>query len=246
MDLKGKHILVLSPESSSASWVKKIQAAGGRAIAFPTIDIKGVELSQNALEEGQKLLCECDWIIFLSQQAVNYLPLSWHLVIQQYPPNVTAIGPATQAALLEKGISTTVNFPGGSTSETVLEEAPFQANRIQQRTIALLTGEGGRTILFDVLTERGAIVHRLPVYRRVLPIRPKLTLEQLLMWGVNVICVTSAEALENLLLMTEPNAHPFLKSQFVLVLSERLKNHSKQMGFEADKINLFRRDFLAG
>lgn len=240
MDLKGKCVLILSPEASSASWVRKIEQREGQAILFPTIEIERIEFEEAALEAGITKLSAADWVIALSQQAIHALPPSWRAIIQQNRPNLTAIGPATRAALLEMGVSTTIDFPDGSTSETLLDAASFQANEIQGRRIVLLSGEGGRTTLLEVLTERGAIVDKLPLYRRILPIKPKLTLDRILMWGVNVICVTSAETLENLLLLTESNAHPFLKSQFVLVLSERLKTHAIQMGFKADQIDMFK------
>lgn len=246
MDLKGKRILVLSPETSSASWIEKIQAAGGEAIPFSTIEIESIAPKQSALDEGIKLLSQCDWVIALSQQAIHYLPSNWRLILKQRQCHITAIGPATDAALHAADIATTISFPAGSTSETILETALFQANQIQGRSIVLLAGEGGRTTLVDGLTQRGAIVHKLQTYRRVLPIKPKLTLERLLILEINTICVTSGEALENLLLLTELNAHNFLKSQFVLVLSDRLKTHSMQMGFEAEKINIFTFDSLAG
>lgn len=232
MDLSGKRILLLSPDSTQREGINRIKAQGGMGFSFSTIDIEPVSFDVASNAASLELLATCDIVIWTSQQAVHHLPEAWWPALEQRHAHMICIGPTTGAALQSMGFYNAYTFPQGSTSETMLASNSLQQDIIRRKRVVVMSGEGGRTVLSDALKSRDAIVHKLAVYRRVLPKKPKLTLQQLMAWKINTLYVTSAEALDNLMLLTEVSAYPHLKSITIFALSHRLKARASMLGFK--------------
>jgi uroporphyrinogen-III synthase len=232
MDLSGKRILLLSPDSAQPEGIKKIKVQGGEGFSFSTIDIEPVNFDEGVNLACLELLGACDLVIWTSQQAVHHLPESWWPALAQRHAHMICIGPTTGAALQSMGFYNAYTFPQGSTSETMLASNSLQQHIVRHKRVVVMSGEGGRTVLSDVLKSRGALVHKLAVYRRALPEKPKLTLQQLMDWKINTLYVTSGEALDNLILLTEVSAYPHLTSLTVFTLSHRLKARAAMLGFK--------------
>lgn len=128
----------------------------------------------------------CDWIVFLSEQAVAHgLP-----AVQRLPwfsgAGVLAVGERTAAVLAARGVQAQV--PEEPTSEGLLALPALRT--LTGRRVLVVAGEGGRSLLTEELTSRGADVRRLACYRRV-SVRD---LEQNVL-GCEAVIAASAEGL---------------------------------------------------
>lgn len=139
-----------------------------------------------------------------------------------------AVGAATAEAL-HRLLGVRVRIPppeaGEDTSEALLTLRSLQ--RLDNERALLVAGEGGRTLLADTLTERGARMARLAVYRRLL-IPPPPALHQRLSTGdYQALVVSSGEILEHLARWCSPAA----LNQPLIVSSTRLATLAGELGF---------------
>ncbi|KUM39610.1 uroporphyrinogen-III synthase [Pseudomonas sp. EpS/L25] len=109
-----------------------------------------------------------------------------------------AVGAATAAVLDDYGLP--VHYPEREDSEGLLA-LPALADALQrpEPEVLLLRGEGGRDLLVDGLTARGARVEVLELYRRQCPeYAPGLILETLAAERLNAIMVSSGQGFAHL------------------------------------------------
>ncbi|NGO88916.1 MAG: uroporphyrinogen-III synthase [Halomonas sp.] len=139
-----------------------------------------------------------------------------------------SVGRSTASALHDQlGVRVHVPPPqrGEDTSEALLSLASLA--RLDHQRVLLVAGEGGRTLLADTLTERGACVTRLAVYRRVYQ-PPSAAMQQCLANGhYRALIVTSGELLEYLAKWCGPAA----LNQPLIVSSRRLATLAGRLGF---------------
>ena len=139
-----------------------------------------------------------------------------------------SVGSTTACTLFEQlGVRVHIPAPqaGEDTSEALLALASLQ--KLEHQRILLVAGEGGRTLLEDSLTERGANVTRLATYRRVLQ-PPTPTMQARLAAGnYRALIVTSGELLEHLAKWCEQVA----LNQPLIVSSRRLATLAGTLGF---------------
>lgn len=158
--LQGVGVLVTRPRAQAFDLVSAIEGAGGTAFCFPVIDIAA--LDENAVAADAAALPEPDLVIFVSRNAVEYG------LRYTGSGKVAAIGPATAAAIQAAGHLVDVQPAKGFDSEHLLEEAALQD--VAGRVVRIIRGKGGRELLADELTARGATVDYLSVYERRLPV----------------------------------------------------------------------------
>lgn len=191
--LRGVGVLVTRPPQQSAELTTAIEAAGGRSIAFPVIEI--LPRSATAIDEDRAGLQTPDIVIYVSRNAVEH-GLAWN------PDGaVAAVGPSTAAALESSGRVVDIVPAAGFDSESLLAEPAM--NDVAGKTVRIVRGNGGRELLADTLRERGANVEYLAVYERRLPQHPDAKLDDLTRrWqsgDIDVVTVMSVESLRNLL-----------------------------------------------
>ena len=139
-----------------------------------------------------------------------------------------SVGRAT-ASILSDQLGVKVRIPpphrGEDTSEALLSLASLR--QLAHQRVLLVAGEGGRTLIADTLTARGAQVTRLAVYRRVYqPPLPALR-ERLHGGDYRALIVTSGELLEYLAKWCGPAA----LNQPLIVSSHRLATLAGKLGF---------------
>lgn len=139
-----------------------------------------------------------------------------------------SVGSATARILFEQ-LGVRVHIPppqaGEDTSEALLALASLR--KCDHQRILLVAGEGGRTLLTDSLTERGASVTRLATYRRILqPPTPALQ-ARLAAGNYQALIVTSGELLEHLAKWCDQVA----LNQPLIVSSRRLATLAGTLGF---------------
>lgn len=144
-----------------------------------------------------------------------------------------SVGSATANTLYEQ-LGVRVHLPlataGEDTSEALLALASLQ--QLDHQRILLVAGEGGRRLLAETLTERGAQVTRAAVYRRTLqPLSPALQ-TRLFSANYRALIVTSSELLEHLAKWCNQAA----LNQPLIVSSRRLATLAGILGFSDLKV----------
>ncbi|MBP6104117.1 MAG: uroporphyrinogen-III synthase [Gammaproteobacteria bacterium] len=225
------NILITRPQALASRLCQKIQDLGHRPACIPMIEIQPAP--HYTLAEGLELFKRINIALFTSQAAVHYAtPL-----IQAQPslwPSITymAIGPGTQQALQALGIPT-VLIPEAPPYET---ESLLKLKNLQSilgTSIAIVKGEGGRTLLAETLKARGALVYPLVVYLRCMPsYNTETILENWDQHLPDLSVSTSASALEHLIALFPPTALHYLQKHPIVVVGSRMLALAHQRGFQ--------------
>jgi uroporphyrinogen-III synthase len=217
MTLQGRGILITRPREQARGLARLVEAAGGRAILFPAIEIQDVPLRK---------LAEFDLAIFVSPTAVNRA-----LAAMKWPQRAkaAAVGRGTQRELERHGIEEIIAPDSGADSEALLAVPELQ--RVAGRRIVILRGEGGRSLLGDTLAARGAQVEYAECYRRVRPQTDSGPLLAAFASGaVHAVTVSSAEGLENLFEMLGEAGRAHLRKTPLFVPHLRVAGEAKRLG----------------
>jgi uroporphyrinogen-III synthase len=219
--LTGVTVLVTRPDDQAQSLCTRIAALGGEAILFPAMAIEQIEV---AVHFGA-----CDWIIFTSVNAVKY---GLAHVSRNDAIRIAAIGKSTAAALAENNVTIHAVPDKDATSESLLTHPALQ--NVAKQRVVIVKGEGGRELLRETLSERGAEIRTLDVYRRIRPQPDSSLLREVeSRWreaGIGIVTLTSVEMLENLLsILTAEGRDLLAKTPFVTV-SERIVAAARAQG----------------
>ena len=138
------------------------------------------------------------------------------------------MGRATAEALRGRGVAD-VHIPSGRfDSEGLLACPQLDARRVAGRLVAVVKGEGGRDLLAKTLRRRGAEVFEADVYRRRAPRRLARMLHDV-RGSVDVVTVTSAEALDNIV-RAAPWTTRWLSGRVVVAAGERVAGIARDLG----------------
>lgn len=251
INLQGLRVLNTRPEDQGQALNHLIGEANGKSLHYPLLVIKPCK--QTWLEQLPSL-DKVHHALFTSVNAVYYglLPFS-HSLHWPTSINIIAIGNATAKALADLGYPAAV-LPTLATSEQLLELDNLQD--VQQKTILLFKGKGGRTLITNTLRQRGAQLTELSVYQRL---KPPLSEALETCWRenkVDIILYTSQEAMLNLFALLGQKANAWLKKTPCLVISKRLANAAALLGIEhvltcstdsiIDALHQFNQGFIHG
>lgn len=185
-------VLVTRPRTQAVELVSAIENEGGNAFCFPVMEI--VALDESIVSANAATLPDPDIAIFVSRNAVEYG------LRYTGGSKIAAIGPATAAAIEAAGRIVDIQPASGFDSEHLLAEPELQA--VGGRKVRIIRGNGGRELLADELTARGASVDYLSVYERRLPaVSPQTMADLESRWrqgDIAVITVMSVQSLRNL------------------------------------------------
>jgi uroporphyrinogen-III synthase len=230
--LNGAHVLVTRSAHQAENLSRLITEQNGVAVRFPTLAIVAVDdfcTIQNTLAD----LDRYQWLVFVSANAVtmhSYYSDSGKMD-QFKSVRIAAIGKATAQALALAGLPVDLVPESGYTSEALL--AMPQMQQMKGQYCLIVRGEGGREELAATLRSRGANVEYLEVYKRTIPNVDSSQLSLLLAQDkLDVITVTSGEALQNLLIMLEEKHHHQLFEVPLVVVSNRIRQIAADMGFK--------------
>ena len=121
----------------------------------------------------------------------------------------------------------------GANSEALLATEELQY--IEGQKIVIFRGQGGRELLAQTLSQRGAAVEYAEVYLRAKPDTNPAELASR-QPAIDLITATSNENLQNLYEMTEIGQRDWLLSKQLVVISERTAKLAKQLGFRSAAI----------
>jgi uroporphyrinogen-III synthase len=227
MDIKILHnvnVLVTRPQELADNLCELINNAGGVPICYPVLEIREPGTS-NSREFVSNNIRAFSMAIFISPTAVSRTLQYLHSLPENL--RIAAIGSRTSETLTQAGIRTDI-LPDGHDSESLLAHPDMQAEKIHGANIIIFRGEGGRTLLGDTLTSRGANVVYAEMYSRAKP-EPDADSEQKLL-RADIVAATSNEGLLNLLDMVSDKN--LLRSLPLIVPGARCEHMAKTLGFK--------------
>ena len=227
--LNGLRILNTRPKNQAQQLSKDINDADGIAISCPTIEIKA---TQDAWINLLPSLNNVQLAIFVSANAVHccFKQLKLHNIPWSENIKIIAIGKGSENALGEYNISVTAT-PEISDSEHLIRLPALQ--EIENKTILLFKGEGGRQLIEKYLLQKKAEVISLEVYQRALPSICHQFINSL--WRddlVDIILLTSEQSICNLFKIFNKEAHYWLRAKPCIVISERLAKSAALFGMK--------------
>ncbi|MDS4042799.1 MAG: uroporphyrinogen-III synthase [Candidatus Competibacter sp.] len=227
--LHGLGVLVTRPEHQADRLCQWIEGHGGTTIRFPVLTIAEPRDWVPALAIFDRL-ADYDLAIFTSANAVDRaLP-----PIRErggFPPRleITAIGKATTEALARHGIDRCLQPDHGFNSEALL--ALPRIGNVAGQAIVIVRGEGGRELLAETLTARGARVDRAEVYRRERPAADVgILLERWSRREIGAVVVASTESLLNLFDMLGIDGQDYLRHTPMIAVSARTVQTAANLG----------------
>lgn len=234
MPLTGVGVLVTRPAQQADELCALIEAAGGHAVRFPTLAISAPP-DAVAARAALAALEQYDLALFVSANAVDQAlalrpAADWPVGLRY-----AALGVGTARALARQGLPTPLTAPPPHDSEALLALPRLQD--VSGQRILIIRGAGGRELLGETLRARGANVNYAEVYQRIRP--DSDTRDILAAWmqgAVDIMTVTSGEALQNLVAMLgEPLGARLLATPLVVV-SGRMVQQALALGFASPRL----------
>lgn len=231
--LAGRRIVVTRPAEQVDKLAGQIEARGGIAVRFPVLAIFDADDSRPLLAAAQNLEAY-DFAVFVSPNAAEKA-LGVITAQRPWPGRVVAaaMGETSARAIARFGVTRIVTPENGRfDSEALLERQEFQPEALRGKRVAIFRGDSGRELLGETLESRGALVERIPCYRRGRPDIDAAPLRALLAQGaVDAVTITSSEGLRNLVAMVGAAGEAALKAVALFVAHQRIAEEARQMGF---------------
>lgn len=227
--LNGLGVLVTRPEHQAGPLCQWIEQHGGVAIRCPALVIREPRDWTPARAAFDRL-AEYDLAIFTSANAVDR---AMPLIRERggLPPRleIAAIGQATARALARHGVDRCLQPEAGFTSEALLNLPRFQ--QVTGQAIVIVRGEGGRELLTETLTARGARVVPTEVYRREQPtLDAAALLDRWARGEIGAAVVASTETLLNLFDLLGVAGQDYLRETPLIVISARTVQAATKLG----------------
>jgi uroporphyrinogen-III synthase len=218
--LDGLRVLITRPQQQAKDLREMVRNAGGVAILFPVIDIKPIA-TQNW---SNITLTEQDMIIFVSRNAVSFFIAGKQ---DDLPDHIqlVAVGAATAMCMREHGLRVDIQSPAPAGSESLLAMSALK--NVKDKKVLIVRGQGGRELLADTLTARGAKIDYIEIYQRSLPTPSGEQIDQAT--TADCIMITSVAGLDNLSKLIDGDN---LKDKKLIVVSERIRQYAMQAGFQ--------------
>lgn len=230
--LSGRGIVITRPAVEAQRLAELVRAAGGNPFLYPAIEIldaADLRSFDNLIER----LDQFDLAIFISPNAVTKAmtrirarrTLPAHL-------KVAAIGRGGVRALQSFGVREVIApgaLAGRYDSETLLAEPALRD--VDGKRVVIFRGEGGRELLGDTLSARGAIVEYAQCYRRGKPSAdPAPLLEAWAHKRISATIFTSSEGLRNFYQVIGEAGQAELRNTPVFVPHPRVAATARELG----------------
>ena len=189
LPLDGLRILVTRPRDQAQQLAGSIEREGGIALLYPLLEISPVP-DVDALHRQLAGLTVVDLAVFVSPNAVKF-GIAAMRDAGVLPARIATVGQGSAKALRELGVDDVIVPTSQFDSEGLLALPELQA--VAGWHVVIFRGDGGRALLGDTLTARGANVEYVTCYLRS---KPQLDASELVQ--ADAVIVTSSEALTHL------------------------------------------------
>lgn len=227
--LSGRGIVITRPVGEAHILAELVSAAGGTPIMFPAIEILDTA-DLKPLYDLIARLDEYDAAVFVSPSAVvkaMYLITSR----RRLPAGLkcATIGRGSLKTLQRFGVREAVAPEGRFDSEALLALPLFQ--NVAGKRVVIFRGDGGREVLGDTLTARGALIEYAVCYRRGKPVADTASL--LKSWArseIAALVFTSSEGLRNFFEIVGEPGQSLLRKTPVFVPHPRIAEAARALG----------------
>jgi len=165
--LFGKRVVVTRATQQASGLSERLRELGAEVLEMPATQIARLDLSP--LRDAIQRIADFQWLVLTSQNAVA---IFWEKLLASGRDarslaglRISAVGPATAGALLERGITVDV-IPERFVAEGLLEIMRARDDVAGTRVL-YVTAEGARDVLADGLREIGAEVTVVETYRSI-------------------------------------------------------------------------------
>ena len=235
--LFGKRVLVTRSRTQASRMCQLLEDAGATAVELPSIAIVPPQ-DFGSLDEAVSGLSSYCWVIFASINAVD--SVFERLYAQGLDArafgkaSVGAIGPATAAALEQRGIRPDFT-PSRSVSSAALEElATYDWNGV---SALLPSADIGRDELAEGLSQLGADVEQVTAYRTITPPDAAQRARDAFAEGIDIVTFTSSSTVRNLLELLEEDGGPgrdALSGSIVACIGPVTSGTARELGLQVD------------
>ncbi len=225
------HILVTRPQERAQDLIKALYAHQASVLLFPTLTIQPINHPYE-LEQQVERIQEFDWLFFISPNAVEHaMPaILKHHAMADLPCQWGAVGAGTNDMLKHYGVYDVVYPEDGVGAQALLDK--LKTVDLKSKTCAVFKGNSGNDQLEAGLRERGAQVTEFMCYQRIRTENNPRPLAHAINEGsVDLIIITSGEALSALYALLAPAIVQMLLAIPVLVISPRIENIAHTLGF---------------
>ncbi len=229
--LAGRRVVVTRPAGQTGHLAALICAAGGEPVLFPALEILDAEQLQPVLALIDRLDA-FDLAIFISANAVNraldlvHARRAWPAGLR-----VATVGRGSGRELQRRGFAAVIAPTERFDSEALLDLAELK--EVQGKRVVIFRGDGGRELLGDTLSARGAVVEYAECYRRG---RPQADAAPLLARAarheLDAFTVTSSEGLANLYDMLGEAGRQWFKQTPLFAPHERIAAAARALGVQ--------------
>lgn len=230
--LSGLTILNTRPQETTLE--NLIQQEDGHCLNLPSFDIVPLMINSRKIS-SLSTKKSSDIYLFMSQYAVQYALLAPPILSLLNKVTIGAVGKATAAALQRAGIAVSL-IPEDPSSEGLFNLPELQ--QLQNKNIIIFRGRSGRTLLDEILRQRGAIVSEVLLYERIpsiwTPKQYETLTEHLINTKIHCILGLSVDSITYFMSHLEPDAlsteHKKIRDIPWLVMSPRVAYHAKKTG----------------
>lgn len=227
-------VVITRPAGEAQRLATLIREAGGKPLLFPVIEICDAA-NPAPLNDAIARLDAFDLAIFISPSAVD--KAMTRIRAQRALPSTlrcAAIGPGGARALARFGVSGVITPDERAPSfdsESLL--ATHYLQDVRGKRIVIFRGDGGRELLRDTLTARGAEVQTVACYRRAVPaLDPTPLMEAWSRGAVAAVIITSSEGLRNLCAMVGAAGETFLRETAIVAPHPRIAEAARALGMQ--------------
>lgn len=221
-------MLVTRASAQAKPLCQLIEQSDGTALHYPMLELSATPNDPSiALAKSQ--LSKYSIIIFISANAVHY----GMQVLGVLPENIqlACVGQQTALTLQSYGYQSAIQPTENFSSEGLLALNALQD--VDQKSILIVRGNGGRETLKEVLQNRGATVDYLQCYQRQPPdALDNSLLDKIECREIDIITCSSNQALDNLFKLLPEGVHQALFDIPLLPISERMSEKAKDYGFK--------------
>jgi len=200
--LFGKRVLVTRSRTQAGTLSALLTAHGAEAVELPTIAVKPLS-DTSALDVALAELTGFDWVVLTSTNGVDAvfgrLEAAGRDARAFSQTRVAAIGPATAAALSDRGIVADL-MPAAYTTRSVANS--FASLEIRGARILLPRADIAPPTLPDGLRQMGALVTEISAYHTAVPEDASVAARETLASGtIDAVTFTSSSTVRNLVSM---------------------------------------------
>lgn len=239
--LFGKKILVTRTREQASKLSKALFELGAEVIEIPTIEIRPI--STEMTKEFVQKLPSYDFLIFTSENGVKFffealfnLGLDLRILGNI---KIAVIGPATEKALLKRGLLADLKPSQNFTQEGLIEV--FQKINLEGKKVLIVRAKKARENLPQALQTMGAEVDILPIYETIKPTESLSRLKDVLSI-LDLITFTSSSTVENFMeLLKEGNLKlpdATICASIGPITSETLKKYGIEPKIEAKEYTI--------